>query len=274
MIIVRVTTGCMALGAISVLILGEFDLSLGYLISFCMMLGAVLSGSGANALTVIVTMIASGAFFGLLSGLLTIKLQISSFISTLGIGMLLFGLTLAISSGEVKSAGIPQSILTIGQGKFLQVGYSVWILMILGFLMHIFLNYTVLGRQLYAVGGSQKVSYLAGVKTDMVRIMGFVLAGTFTGLGAIFQLGQSGAANPSFGPSLLLPAYAIVFLGATAFHVGIYNIKGLMLAIILLGVGVNGINMLGAPTWAEHVYNGGVLILAIYLANRNKKKFA
>ncbi|MDO4269453.1 MAG: ABC transporter permease [Eubacteriales bacterium] len=268
LLITQVTTGTMALGAISVLILGEFDVSLGYMISFCMMLGAVLSERGLPGPAVMLAMVGAGAFFGLMSGLFTVKMNISSFIATLGVGILLFGLNLAISNGEVHSSGIPKMLLTLGQGKLFKVGYCVWVLIALCLLMHFFLNHTTLGRGLYAVGGSEKVAFLAGLSTGRIRILAFVLAGAFTGLAAVFQLGQAGAANPSSGPNLLMPTYAIVFLGATAFQTGVYNVRGLALAIILLGVGSNGINLIGAPSWAEFIYNGGVLVLAIFIAQR------
>lgn len=272
MLIGQVTVGCMALGAISILILNEFDLSLGYMISFCMTLGAALAGAGAGAGVVIPVMIIAGGLFGLINGILSVKFHVSSFIATLGIGMLLYGLTLAVSGGNVLSSNIPDLVLTLGQGKLFEVGYSVWILILLGIVMLFVLNYTTFGRQLYAIGGSERVAFLAGVKTNKVKIIAFVLAGVFTGIGSVFQLGQTGSANPSFGSSLLMPAYAIVFLSANAFQVGTYNIKGLLLAIILLAVGRNGITMLGIATWAEYVYNGGVLILSVFITNRSMRK--
>ena len=266
LLIVQATTGAMALGAIFVLILGEFDVSLGYMISFCMMSGAVLGENGVPGVVVIIVMVGIGAACGLVSGLLTVKAKISSFIATLGVGMLLFGLTLAVSNGEVQSGGVPQLLLNIGQQKILGIGICFWILLALCAVIYIVLNHTVFGRNLYAVGGSEKISFLAGVKTDRIRIIAFVLSGAFTGVASIFQLGQAGAANPSSGPNLLMPAYAIVFLSATAFKVGTYNVLGLIVSIVILGVGFNGLNLLGAPSWVEFVYNGGILVVAVFLS--------
>lgn len=272
LLIVQATTGAMALGALFVLILGEFDVSLGYMISFCMMVGAVLSEKGLSGILVLLIMVAVGAVCGLASGLLTVKMKISSFIATLGVGILLFGLNLAISNGEVHSSGIPDILTTIGQKKLLGIGICFWILLFFCAVIYILLNHTTFGRNLYAVGGSQKISFLAGVKTNRIRILAFVFSGAFTGLAAVFQLGQAGAANPSSGPNLLMPTYAIVFLSATAFKNGTYNVLGLLLSIIMLGVGINGLNLIGAPSWAEFVYNGGVLVLAVFLSQLDKYK--
>lgn len=270
LLLVQATTGVMALGAIFVLILGEFDVSLGYLLSFCMMTGAVLAEKGCPGIGVLAVMVAVGALCGLLSGLLTVKAKVSSFIATLGMGILLFGLNLAISNGEVHSGSVPPLLTKIGQEKWGGVGICFWILLALCAVIYLLLNHTVVGRNLYAVGGSEKISYLAGVKTDRIRIMAFVLSGAFTGVGAVFQLGQAGAANPSSGPNLLMPTYAIVFLSATAFHVGTYNVLGLVLSIIILGVGINGLNLMGAASWVEFVYHGGVLVLAVFLSQLDR----
>ena len=85
-------------------------------------------------------------------------------------------------------------------------------------------------------------------------------------IGAVFDLGQSGAANPGFGPDLLLPAYAAAFLGVTSYRPGYYNIPGAIVAILLLAVGFNGLNLLGAPFWVQPIFNGAVLIIAVVTA--------
>lgn len=270
LLLVQATTGVMALGAIFVLILGEFDVSLGYLISFCMMTGAALAERGCPGGVVLIAMVAVGGLCGLASGLLTVKAKVSSFIATLGMGMLLYGLNLAISNGEVHSGSVPPLLTGIGQDKWGGVGVCFWILLALCAVIYLLLNHSVVGRSLYAVGGSEKIAFLAGVKTNQIRILAFVLSGAFTGMGAVFQLGQAGAANPSSGPNLLMPTYAIVFLSATAFHVGVYNVPGLLLSIIILGVGINGLNLMGAPSWVEFVYNGGVLVLAVFLSQMDR----
>ena len=71
--------------------------------------------------------------------------------------------------------------------------------------------------------------------------------GILVGVAGIFALGQSGAANPGFGPALLLPAYAAAFLGVTTYRSGFYNVVGSVVAILLLAVGFNGLSLLGVP---------------------------
>ena len=100
-------------------------------------------------------------------------------------------------------------------------------------------------------------------QTGRVKIIAFSIAGLLIGIGATFALGRNGAANPGYGPDLLLPAYAACFLGVTCYRPGYCNIPGSIVAILLLAVGFNGLNLLGAPFWVQPIFNGTVLILAV-----------
>ena len=270
-LISQVTVGFMAIGAMLILIVSEFDLSLGYMIGFLMVLGAFLSEKGAPVAVVIPVMLAVGGGIGLVSGVLTVKFNISSFISTLAVGIALQGAALGITGGKVLSKGIPSFIITLGQGKALGLGICVWLFLAVLGAMFLVMEYTRQGRFFYAVGGSARVAYMAGVKTGAVKISAFALAGVFTGAAAVVQLGQSGSAFPSFGSSLLMPAYAIAFLSAAAFKAGKYNVAGLVLAVVVLGIGSNGLNIAGAPWWSENLYNGLILIFAILLSNFERR---
>ena len=82
-------------------------------------------------------------------------------------------------------------------------------------------------------------------------------------MGALFLLGQAGSAAPNTGPSYQLSAYAVCFLSITTHKAGKFNIPGLMLSILMLAIGFNGLSLLGGPFWMESVFNGIILIVAI-----------
>ena len=246
---------CVSFAAIVPLIAGEFDLSLGNMIGFLAMVGAILGQAGYGAGIVFLAMVLAGAACGLINEILTVKFEISSFIATLGTGILLSGLTFALSSGQVIFSGIPETITYIGQERFLGLGISVWLTAIIALALLYVTEHTPFGRKLYATGGSERVAFLAGIRTGRLKIIAFVIAGLLVAVGAIFDLGQSGAANPGFGPDLLLPAYAAAFLGVTSYRPGYYNIPGAIVAILLLAVGFNSLNLLGGA--ASHPYRDG-----------------
>lgn len=274
LLVVQAVVSCTAFAAILPLVVGEFDLSLGNMIGFLTMLGAFLGGQGYEAHVVIPMMLLGGVLVGLLNGFLTVYFQISSFIATLGTGILLSGFTMGLSGGQVLFDGIPQAILSVGQGHMLGLGITVWLTAVIAVILLYVLEQTPFGRKLYAVGGSERVAFLAGIRTGVLKIAAFALAGLLIGIGAIFALGQNGAANAGFGPELLLPAYAAAFLGVTTYRPGYYNIPGAVIAILLMAIGFNGLNLLGAPFWGQPIFNGTVLVVAVICAraeSRHKK---
>lgn len=272
LLIVQTVVCCVAFAALLPLIVGEFDLSLGYLIGFVVMLGAYLSGVGYTAPVVIPAMLIAGLAVGFISGMLTVTFKISSFISTLGIGILLSGITLALSGGEVLFTGIPPLVLQLGQTPFLGFAISVWLTLIIAAVLFYILEHTPLGRKFYAVGGSERVAFLAGIKTNWIKVLAFSGAGFIVAIGAVFELGQSGAASAGFGPELLLPGYAAAFLGVTTYKPGYFNVLGTLIAILLLAVGFNGLNLLGAPFWMQPIFNGVVLIIAVITARAEARQ--
>lgn len=270
-LIVQVTTGCMSIGALLILIVNEFDLSLGYLLGFCMMLGAWLAKAGFTAEVIIPAMLTASLLSGLVCGIITVKFKVSAFISTLAVGITLSGFTTGMSGGSVLSSNIPGLIISFGQKRFWGIGYCVWAMLVLLGVMYYILEHTSFGRSLYAIGGSEQVAFSGGIKTDRVRIIVFMLSGLFTGVAAISQLGQSGSANPSYGAEMLMPSYAMALLSMTAYKLGSFNIVGLMLSIVVVGVGVNGLGLIGAPYWMEHLFNGVVLIIAVLISIRERR---
>src|SRR6202050_484962 len=130
LLVVQSVVTCMCFAATMPLIVGEFDLSLGSMIGFLAMFGAYLGEEGFTAEIVIPGMLIAGVLVGLINGFLTVKLHISSFIATLGTGIVLSGVTLGISNGQVLFSGIPKLLTTIGQGRWLGLGVSVWLTLV------------------------------------------------------------------------------------------------------------------------------------------------
>ena len=151
-LIVQVTTGCMSIGALLVLIVNEFDLSLGYLLGFCMMLGAWMSKVGFSAGVIIPAMLLASAGAGLVSGIMTVKCKVSSFISTLAVGITLSGFTTGLSGGSVLSRNIPTAIINFGQQRFIGVGYCVWVMLFLLGIMYYVLEHACCTRARVQIG--------------------------------------------------------------------------------------------------------------------------
>jgi ribose transport system permease protein len=176
------------------------------------------------------------------------------------------GVTQGLSGGSVLTQNIAPVFATIGRSYAGPLAVSVWITIVLaGVLFYVF-EHTPFGRSLYAIGGSQRVAFLAGLRTRRLKTIAFALSGLMVAIGAIFALGQNGSASPSFGPDLLLPSYAAAFLGVTTFRGGYYNVVGSVVGILVLAIGFNGLSLLGVPFWVQPIFNGGVLLAAVLAA--------
>jgi ribose transport system permease protein len=272
LLIVQTVIACMTFGIMFPLIVGEFDLSVGYGIGFICMVGAYLAEHGWAVVPILVVMLAVGALIGFINSILIDRTHISSFIATLGVGIILQGLTQGLSGGSVLSKDIPEFIKQVGHDYFGPLAISVWIVLVLVVILFYVLEHTPIGRSWYAVGGSERVAYLAGLRTKRLKALAFAIGGVLVGIGAIFALGQNGSANPAFGPELLLPAYAGAFLGVTTFKGGYYNIIGSVVGILVLAVGFNGLSLLGVPFWVQPVFNGSVLLIAVLAARAETRK--
>lgn len=271
-LIVQAIITMMTFGVMFPLIVGEFDLSVGYMLGFLAVLGAYLAGKGYGAGVVIPVMIITGAIIGLLNGVLIQKVGISSFIATLGVGIVLQGFTQGTSGGQVLFSNIPKFVTTIGGSYAGPLAISVWLAIGCAIFLFYILEQTPWGRSLYAVGGSERVAFLAGLKTSRLKIAAFTLSGIMVGVASVLALGQSGSANPGFGPDLMLPAYAAAFLGVTTYRAGRYNVVGSVVGILLLAVGFNGLSLLGVPFWVQPIFNGGVLLLSVFVARSEARK--
>lgn len=264
---------CLAFAALFPLIIGEFDLSLGLLVGFLAVAGAKIAQQfGLPPWQLAIIMIAIGGLVGAINGFLVVVFRISAFIATLATGIILGALSNGISNGQIIFGSVPQTLIDIGRGRFLGLGISIWCVLVIALLLFYLLEHTPLGRRFYAIGGSETVAFMAGVPTRLLRIMAFVMAGVMVGIGSVFQLGLRAGGDPTFGPALLLPAYAAVFLGATTHRPGQYNVIGTVVAIVLLAVGFNGLSLIGIPFWAEPLFDGIVLLVAVLVANAEARQ--
>lgn len=270
--ITNVAAGLLALGAMFIVVMGEFDLSLGYNLMFSMCVGAKLILLGVPLGAAIVLMIGAGTLFGFLNGIMVVRLGVSAYIATLASGLAMNGLAQAITGGSTLKVALGETWITFSTGKIGQVGYSVIFWLLLCLAVFYLMNYTLTGRHLFAVGDNPRTAFLAGIKADKMKILAFTMAGLFAGIAAFVYLGQIGTANTSYGTSLLLPAYTMVFLSTAVFKPGTVNVQGLVVAIFFVAIGSNGMKIMGAPVWSSNVYEGVILIVALLISNYFKDR--
>jgi ribose transport system permease protein len=257
----------LAIGLLVPLASGEFDLSIGSALGFTAMLTAVLTGQvGLPTAVAIPVVLVVGLIVGLANGIAVVSVKINAFIATLGIGTILSGLTIWISNGNVVFQGIPKILLAIGRTQVFGLPLTVFYMIAVILLFWFVLEQTPYGRYIYAIGAGRETVRLAGLPTDRLRISAFVVSGAMAAVAGVLQTATVGSANPSAGPDFLLPAFAAAFLGATTIRPGRFNVRGAIVALFLLAVGIAGLQQLGAPFWVSPVFNGAALLVAVGLA--------
>jgi ribose transport system permease protein len=264
---------CLALGLMFPIAVGEFDVSLGYVVGFTAVEGdALVEKAHLGGELAIILTIATGLAIGLVNGLFVTRFKVHSLIATLGVGFGVNSLTIGVSGSQTLFMGVPHFLSQAANSTPLfGIAGAVWIVFAIAIVLYLVLQFTPYGRKIYAVGGSERVSRLAGIRTRLVKTSAFVVAGGLAAVAGLLQLAETGGANPDFGIPLLLPAFAAVFLGATAIRPGYFNVWGTLIAIGVLAVGFAGLNLDGVPFWVEPMYDGVLLLGAVLLAREEAR---
>ena len=127
------------------------------------------------------------------------------------------------------------------------------------------LDHTPVGRYLYAIGGNNEAARLSGLNVGRWSWLSLVASASIAGLAGIFYGSLSGP-SLTFGQTLLLPAFAAVFLGSTQITPGRFNVWGTMLAVYVLATGVQGLQFVTGVQWLNDMFNGVALVAAVAFA--------
>lgn len=260
--------GLLALALLIPLTAGDYDLSAASTLNLAAMLVAVLNVQhGMPVAAAGVLAVAIGAFIGLVNGVICVFGGIDPFIVTLGIGTFLDGLTLWISQSAPVTGVSSGLVNLVVVDRFLGLSLEFWYVMIAMVVLFYFLEFTPPGRRLLIVGRGREVARLSGLRVGRIRILSFVAAGAVSGLAGLVYTGTSGSADPSAGASLLLPAFAAAFLGATTIAPGRFNPWGTIVAVYFLSTGIDGLAQLGVSTFVQQLFYGGALVIAVLLSS-------
>jgi ribose transport system permease protein len=263
-----------SMGVVIAFAAGEFDLSFGAIIAWSSVVLAIFTTViPVNPVIAVLIAIGSSTAWGLLNSFFVVRLGISSMITTLGMGSVIMGLTLAISGSQVIS-GVPDFLRDFSIAQLGGLPLPVYLSFLIVCLVWIFLDHTPLGRYVYFTGEGREVARLSGLPTNRIRVFALTASATMCGLAGVVSLGRLGSADPEIGMSFLLPGAAAVFLGATVIKPGRFNAWGTLVAVFLVVTGVTGLQLLGGAGWLESVFNGAALVLAVSFAAIVSRKSA
>jgi ribose transport system permease protein len=262
--------GIFAIGQAIVIITGGIDLSVGSVIALLGVLFVdLLANLGLPWPLVLLLIPTLGVFFGLVHGLLIVKLKIQPFIATL-CGLLIYrGVARSYTADATAGFGFGQSFpavewLTVGRS--LGVPHSFLALAVIGIVMWIVLHRSVFGRYLYAVGKNEEAARYSGVNTDAVVISAYAICGLLTAISAIFFAMYTRSISPSsHGNFYELYAIAAAVLGGFSLRGGEGSIIGVILGAVLLQVLQNLVNLLGIPSSLNFAVMGAVILAGVLI---------
>jgi simple sugar transport system permease protein len=251
------------------MIAGEFDLSVGSVLAFCSLTFIKLLGAGVNAVLALLLTMLVGMLVGLFHGIITVKAQIPSFITTLGGLMLWRGITLFWSGGlqqGLELEKIPGLYAAIGGATFGFIPVQfIWLLGITVVAIF-FMSYHKVGNWVSVTGDNKLAAKAMGINTDRIKIACFMLVGAAVGFVGIMQMFRSGTFTARAGEALELSAVAAAVVGGTALTGGIGSIAGVFWGAMVISLIENGLVMMRIPYWWTFSVFGGIIIFSVIIA--------
>ncbi len=256
-------TGMLAIAVVIPLAAGAYDLSVGATINLSSVLAIWLQSEHGMAIVPAVAIaMAAATLIGALNGFVVVRLGVNSFIATLGMASIVTA-TQAIIVGQTQPVSpLNETWRELTTTTIFGFQAVVVYLLLLGLVVWWLLSRTPAGRYLYATGSNAGAARLAGVSVGRWTFLSLVLSGAIAGLAGIFY-GSLYGPSLTYGPSLLLPAFAAAFLGSTLVAGGRFNVWGTLLAIYALATGVKGLQLVTGAPWLAEMFNGVALITAV-----------
>jgi len=254
------------LGESLCLLSGHFDLSVGAIAGFSAIFTATLltewvpTMSGPTGIAVILLV---GATIGLLNGTSITYLGVNPFLQTLAFLIIFDGSVKLISTSAL--AGLPDAYLYPGGGSIGPIPVAIVLMTIIYAAFGLWLKYSRIGRAIYAVGGNKQAAMEAGINTDFVVILVYVLSGMLSALSGLLFTGFLGVAPPTIGQNAVFPAFAAAVVGGVSLFGGRGHVVGAAGGVILLASVESALVLSGVEATAVDVVNGIVLLIAILL---------
>jgi len=259
-------TAIIASGLTVVLVVGEFDLSIGYVASLAgVLVTGLMAKQGLPMLIAILVTLVVGTGVGVINGLVVTKARVNAVVATLGVGTVVVGLSYGYTSGSPIVA-VPDSFFNLALGKTFGLPNPIWLMAIILFLLWVILNRTPLGQRIQAVGGNLHAARLAGIRTDRTKIITFMIAGLMAAITGIMLSSLLGSGTAAAADSYLMDSFAAVFLGSATLRDGEFHIVGTLIGVLIVNVGFNGLSQLGTPVFWQYIFKGGILVAAVALS--------
>lgn len=264
-----------AAGTTIVMVMNDFDLSIGSMASLSGIVAALLFTFGFPIWAAVGIALVAGLVGGLVNGVLVSYVGILPFVATLATLTIFSGLAFVLSGGRtIAGRAIPDAF-----GAFARHGVTIGhftvpnltiVAVITVIVVWVLLEQTTFGRRLYAIGGNAEAAFLSGVPVRRLKLIAFSLTGLSAAAAGLLYASRVASANPTQGSGLMLNAIAAVFLGMTMSEQGEPHVLATVVGVLILGVLDNGLTQMSVDSYVRQILVGAIIVIAVSAASISK----
>lgn len=266
--------GIAAMGLMSLLIVGELNLSMGANVSLTTVVVAIMIVEYSIPWPVaMLSGIALTTLIGFLTGLIIVKTKIVPMIGTLALSTLISGVAYIICGGlPVSGIGLTDATKWFYRGNIfgIPVPIIIWAIVILVFA--IIYSFTYYGRHIFSTGSNAEAARLSGINTQFVKISVYTITGTLCGIAGILMFGRMGSGQPNSASTLDMDVLSALIIGGVSFAGGEGKISKAVSGIILISALRNGMTLNGIDDYVQMVVTGAVFLIAVIIDSVQHRK--
>lgn len=252
----------LSVGMTMVIISGGIDLSVGAIVAMSGVVCAeIISKTGQMVLAILAALLV-GVLVGFINGILIAKTQIAPFIITLSSCSICTGIVQA----STMAMPIPldnEGFKVLGQGSLAIIPIPFLIMLLIFILAAFLMNRTKFGRYVYAIGGNEKASIVAGIQVIKIKTMVYVLCGFLAALAGVIYTSRLSSGTPSLGEGYEMDAITAAVIGGASLSGGSGGIWGTLIGAIIIGVIKNALNLLQVNSYYQDIVTGAVVLAAV-----------
>ncbi len=263
--------GVIATGMMLVILLGQIDLSVPWVVAVGGMMACAATAYGpAGEALAIPFGVFCGVVLGIVNGVGVAYLRIPSMIITLAVNAVAQGLMVAYTGGFSPQDSASEAMRFLATGTILGLPNGLWVWAIIGIAAVVLLTRTTFGRAVYAIGNRERAAYLSGVGTQRVVMIAFAIAGGLSAFGGVLLAGYASHASQAMGDPYLLPSIAAVVLGGTSILGGRGTYIGTVAGVILITLLQSILSVMQIEEFGRQVIYGLVIIAMLLLYGRER----
>ena len=255
--------GIMAIGMTLVIFAGGFDLSISSGFAFCAVIAAII-GQQTSPILALLGSIAAGTVIGSINATLVSVFKINPFITTVGTGFVINGLSLVVTRNAAFIVSNP-AFGILGAGRWHGIPYSGMLLIVLFPIAGLVLSRSVYGHMIYAVGGNAEASKLSGIRADLIVASTYIFLGAGVGLAGFISASQLNSAQANLDPRILFDVLTIVIVGGTSLGGGVGSIWRTVVGLVIIATITNGFVLLDISPFYQDVIKGLIIVGALIL---------